>query len=310
MRWGVTEKLLYIAGYGRSGSTVLAAILGTHPAMVSVGEVTFIADDWPDPDRPCSCGEKYIDCEFWRALTIDEDRLATVAAVQRDVDRHLRWSLVRGHGPMTNAAVDEYRRFNRAVLAYARATSGQPIIVDSSKSARGAGARALALRRYLGEDVFVIHLVRNGVATVDSMVNTGSNWVLEGHTSPRRFPAARASVGWIRANAYATIIGRVVGRDRYLQLRYEDLVADPVAAFGAIGRLIGEDLSDLAARIVAQETFPMGHVVGGNRIRMEGPAQLRRAKSLGVRTRLRPVDRVTVAVVAGWLHRFYGYRNF
>lgn len=39
-----TLNVVYIAGYGRSGSTLLERILATHPAICGLGELAYLAD--------------------------------------------------------------------------------------------------------------------------------------------------------------------------------------------------------------------------------------------------------------------------
>ena len=65
-------KILYIAGYGRSGSTVLNIILGNHSSITSVGELSFLPEDWTNHHRVCSCGAPYHTCEFWKDLYLDQ----------------------------------------------------------------------------------------------------------------------------------------------------------------------------------------------------------------------------------------------
>ncbi|HVT76479.1 MAG TPA: hypothetical protein VHD87_05575, partial [Acidimicrobiales bacterium] len=50
-----------------------------------------------------------------------------------------------------------------------------------------------------------------------------------------------ASAGWTGRHAAAALLPRVVGRDHYLTLRYEDVVADPTAAMARVAALVGED---------------------------------------------------------------------
>ena len=65
-------KIVYIAGLGHSGSTVLDMALGCHPKMVGLGEVEAIlrASESDLTSREftkvvCSCGEDMEGCDFW-----------------------------------------------------------------------------------------------------------------------------------------------------------------------------------------------------------------------------------------------------
>ena len=47
-------KIVYILGYGRSGSTLLEIVLAANEAIESVGEFGNF-DDWAENDDVCSC---------------------------------------------------------------------------------------------------------------------------------------------------------------------------------------------------------------------------------------------------------------
>lgn len=64
------QKIVYIAGLGHSGSTVLDMSLGANPKIVGLGEVGAMLLK-KDKNRlfeksTCSCGEKGSDCDFWK----------------------------------------------------------------------------------------------------------------------------------------------------------------------------------------------------------------------------------------------------
>lgn len=64
----MTQKVVYIAGRGHSGSTILDMALGCHPKMVGLGEVFGVLMGYSDKDGaelPCSCGEMPENCRFW-----------------------------------------------------------------------------------------------------------------------------------------------------------------------------------------------------------------------------------------------------
>src|SRR5215470_15851498 len=57
--------VVYIAGFGRSGSTLLERALGELPGYVNVGElIDLFRRTGPDGER-CGCGEAFTDCAFW-----------------------------------------------------------------------------------------------------------------------------------------------------------------------------------------------------------------------------------------------------
>ena len=54
------KKIIYIAGYGRSGSSILALILGQHKNIISLGEIGVIFSALKHK-RICTCGQKLDD---------------------------------------------------------------------------------------------------------------------------------------------------------------------------------------------------------------------------------------------------------
>lgn len=300
-------KILYIAGYGRSGSTILSIILGNHPEFFAGGELTYLLEDFPHRSRRCSCGSPYAECEFWGGLfrdnAIDLGLAKTIRSIEASPIAH------RFSGQfISRSAYRAYKDFQRRLLRYIETKSGREIIVDSSKSARGVVGRFFALRKLVKGDVYVVHLVRSGVSTLGSVLVKGSNWALEGREVPRQPTAIRVALGWIRANLWAALLGRSCGAGRYLMIRYEDFVADPVATLQEIGRLVGCDMEPLVERIRRDDRFSVGHQVGGNRVRLQKEVQLKRTGNCSHIEDLRLISRRTFLAFAGWLERFYGYK--
>src|SRR3546814_8262782 len=57
-----------VAGYGRSGTTLLDIALGEHPAIMGAGEVTTLARHVWDRGEYCACGARVRDCPQWNAI--------------------------------------------------------------------------------------------------------------------------------------------------------------------------------------------------------------------------------------------------
>jgi sulfotransferase family protein len=304
--------VLYIAGYGRCGSTVLAAILGNHPKFVSPGEVTYLYDDWGNAERTCSCGQRYGACEFWKGLALDSGPELVQSRLVRQVERAS--SLARlWLGWISEEVRETYRNSQQALFHHITSRGGATIVVDSSKSARFTAGRAIALRKLAGHDVYLLHLVRDGRATVESRVVTGSNWSLEGYARVPRLPTLRAVLGWMWSNCYASLTRRAFGDQHYLRLRYEDFVSNPAAWLQRIGEFLNVDTVTLIERVDRGEAFEVGHMVGGNRVRfvkaivLRKPVDLRNSEGDGAGGKLTRRQRLLFLVLAGWLNRSYGY---
>ena len=302
------DKVLYIAGYGRSGSTVLDIILGNHPDIVSAGELTYLIDDWHTPGRWCACGDSYVDCEFWEELPEAVSLSEEAAQVARRIERR-RATVPVLLDAIPDGVKDTYRRVQRGVFSYLTDTAGASIVVDSSKSAGDAALRFYALSEIAGLDVYVLHLVRDGRATMASYVRKGSNWALEGHADSPVFPGMRATAGWTLANGWVLGLShRYVRPERYMRVQFEEVTARPGRTLEAIGAFVGTDVSVLVDRVARGDGFEVGHNVGGNRIRHNQSVRLQKKESdREPWSNLSMYHRFLFALSGQWLNSRMGY---
>jgi hypothetical protein len=58
-------RVLYLAGWGHSGSTLAESLLDQVPGLVGVGEIKFLWERGLLQNRRCSCGTPLRSCDFW-----------------------------------------------------------------------------------------------------------------------------------------------------------------------------------------------------------------------------------------------------
>ncbi|MGH2939853.1 MAG: sulfotransferase [Solirubrobacterales bacterium] len=257
-------KVLFIGGYGRSGSTLLDRVLGQVPGFLSVGELRHVFQEGFVENRRCGCGEPFRECDFWRAVMRRAfDRLEgaepeELTALQRRVDRwwllpQLGWGLGT---PGRRRDVDRYRDVLRRLYAAIAAESGAAVLIDSSKDV----SHGYALRG-LGDDLdlHVLHLVRDSRAVAWSWqrrkFNPGNG------ADMNRYSLLRTSAEWSAINAL-TRLHRPTGA-RYRTLHYGDFAADPAAAVGEVLAFLGESGRP---NPVSERTVHLGsdHTAAGN----------------------------------------------
>jgi hypothetical protein len=328
-------KVLYITGLGRSGSTILDVVLGNHPHIESVGEVTrLIRTGWVsreslrgiDPKRLrrplCTCGKR-LDvpevedaeeaCPFWSDVRREwvervdpHDDIEGYPRLQDDFELKRRWPrLLREWLRGPSARFRSYARLTRAFYEAISAASGKPAIVDSAKSP----ARTFALSMVPGIDLYAVHLLRDGRGVITSLsktlkkdVQAGIMWDHEGR------PMWKTAVRWTVLNLASEWVCARLGPERAMRLRYEDFVADPQAALGRIGSLIGLDLAGVAQAASSGEPLLAGHNIGGNRTKKSGYVTLR-PDAQEWREVLSPAEQRLSWALMGWLMRRYGYQN-
>jgi len=224
--------VIYIAGSGRSGSTILERALGEIPGFVNVGELIDLF--WrlavaPGSER-CGCGQIFANCPFWTAVGArafggwENERVAAVHQLQRRVarQRHLPRLIALPRG--SRGFADDVRSYGRDHASLYRAIAaeaGAEYVVDASKWP----VQALALAR-AGIDVRVIHLVRDvrGVAHSLSRHVTRPHAVDEPDAMAHHSPAG-AAVRWVACQSEAALLGRC-GLP-VTRVHYEDFVRQP-----------------------------------------------------------------------------------
>jgi hypothetical protein len=296
-------EILYIAGYGRSGSTVLDAVLGAHPRLFGAGELTNLFEGWFRGEGVCSCGEAvYGGCPFW-ARVLDDVRQAVPGldadALQR-ATRRLQSTRLRPGAD--DAAAQTYADAWGALFGAIARVSGRPVVVDSSKSGRFCTRRIQRLHAMMPGRVKVLHLVRDPRAVTFSR-RRGDNRLLEAGR-PGAHGVLRTLFGWTRANAAVHVAQREIPGLPVLRVRYEEFVRDAPGVLQRIGAFAGHDLSALAGMAAAGEAFEAGHGIAGNRTRRQGALRIRADEEW--RGAMRRGDRVW-SLLTRPLARRYGY---
>ena len=297
-------KVIYIAGYGRSGSTILDIVLNAHAQIVGVGELSYLVEE-REGGFPCSCGKSYADCEFW-------NRICALNPVQADFRKirlieHFLFLPALLLGLIPFGIKKEYLRYNQGLFDAISTTAGKPIVVDSSKSAYKTSGRFFALKHIANQDVFVIHLIRNGMDTLTSLLVKGSNRALEGRGTSIKISAVRAILGWVIANMTAGLLGRLMGPGRYMCMRYEDFIADPEGSLERIAIFCGSKGGEAFDMPRMNQPFSIGHMTGGNRIRFQKKIVLDREPQQGLRAALTFGQKMLFYILAGWLQILYRY---
>lgn len=300
-------KVIYVMGYGRSGSTLLDIMLGNQTGVLSGGELIEFPT-WATTDRPCACGARLAECVFWRRVIHDYGRrLSESEAVQRG----------NGQGLQSRRGLvwqKFSRRRSRGALAWSRSevalfeslaeVGAVSAVVDSSKSAAGAAGRALALSRLTGLEVRPILLVRDGRAVTRSCARRKGS---PERPLRARWPfvrGLRGLIGWSITNALCLLSFRSFRRQPLI-VRYENLASQPTRELERVARAVGVDFSEVIERIDRGEALEVRHTLGGNRLRFEDRVTIRTDD--GWRTEMSPFWRALCGLAAWptefWLRR-------
>lgn len=292
-----------------TGSTLLGFLLNGHPDCVSIGAATGLTRKVDVETYECTCGARFLDCEFWQEVAERTGRLGhPVTVFESDFwNTHLRLSkhrwlnglLVRSlgnerltdlrdallmrRGPINDALV-EVRRSSWALAKSILEMTGKKVFVDTARDHQ----RPKYLVPEEALDLKVIHLIRDARGNVASIMS---------HTGVDVATAARQ---WRHYNVEADRVGRYVDPASWMRVHYEDLCTDPQGTLDEIARFIGVAPAPLSLSPTGVES----HIIG-NSMRLKGVEEVRLDEKW--RDRLDPQDLETIARIAGETSRRFGY---
>lgn len=255
--------ILYIAGWGRSGSTLLDQILGQVDGWFSCGELHFAW--W---NFSCGCGVPVRECDFWAPVlerALEGQVVRGSEELIRIQNAHLGASpaeLIHIRRARFSSASSPHHDYADALVRLYDAigdAAGASVIVDSSKLATD----AYLLSMLTNVDLYLVHLVRDPRATAHSWGRVKLKDPSDPDSYFGRLGPARSSTYWLRRNAVIEALLRPRLGGRYLRLRYEDFIADPHAAVRSILALVGESRQPPFVGPREVELRP-NHTVAGN----------------------------------------------
>jgi len=185
-------RLIYIGGYGRSGTTLLESLLTGRSDLLACGEVVCCLRK--RIERLCTCGETRQNCKVWGSI------YKTVGPLRGWTHQTLTLALLEH-------AADHYN-----------------LLVDSSKTAWGSLSAPFALRRKLGRKIHLVHVVRDPRGVCWS--NMAGNWKERAVIKNPAWRHFRTTLGWWAANFSSELFGWRYP-DQYVRIRYEDIAESP-----------------------------------------------------------------------------------
>lgn len=227
--------VVYIGGFGRSGSTLLERLLGEVGGVACLGEVVHLWQRGVLRNELCGCGTPFHSCSFWTAVGEQafgswSDRHASgVLRLHDAVDRqrHLPLTMLPWTSRSARMRLAHYAAAYSSIYSAAASVTGAEVLVDSSKHA----SLAFALTHSTQIDLRVIHVVRDPVAVAHSWSKTvhrpeaGDG---DDDETMARFSPAKTSALWTSNNLFLQLLRR-----RHVpvtRVRYEDLVRHPQQA--------------------------------------------------------------------------------
>lgn len=296
--------VLQILGKGRSGSTLLDALLGQFQGVFSSGELWRLPEVVAE-DRRCTCGAIYAECEVWgrvlsglRRAAIDLADLAHAQQITMNWHAAPRIGLTTRRRPQ--GAYELRVRLAQQLYKIIADVTRTSVIVDSSKWPWD----PVLLSHGEDLDMSAVHLVRDPRAVAYSWhrhkrFRDGSSKTMDRHS------VVHSSLSWIVRNLSVEFVAGTTDIPVKL-VRYEDLVSQPRPLISELARFTGQDEADLTWLSDSSVALSPLHLVAGNPDR-----------PLGGRLEIRPDTdwisgltksrRRVVEALSWWLMRRYRY---
>lgn len=271
-------RVLYLGGFGRSGSTLLERVLAQTPGWATVGELVDLSRSVAPDDERCGCGAPFSSCPTWRAVGEaafggwDPLRLARLADLRETVARQRRvpqlLAVARRPGRSTlHRLVVEYQREYGLIYRAAAAVHGAHTLVDSSKGPAHGLALGLASGEDAGYHMSMVNLVRDprGVAYSWSRRRLDRPQASQGRRQMWSVGVGRAAAQWAALQSEMDLIGRA-GAVPVTRIRYEDLVSSPRVALTDLMTAVGSPPGPLDLTHVGPHSVTLGasHGLAGN----------------------------------------------
>jgi len=304
------KQILFIAGYGRSGSTLMERLLSQVAGITATGEICHIWRRGFGENQLCGCESSFASCPFWSGVAgyfsaKGQDPEAALASGRR-VTR-LR-NLLQILYPALRSS-----RFRRDFACYQESLrilydaiadrNDGNVIVDSSKDPM----HGLILATLPNVDLRVLHLVRDSRGVAFSWMRKKIRpEIQKSEAFMPVFSRTRSSLVWNLKNSLSEILKKRAGS--YLRIRYEDLVSFPSETIERVIRGLGLNVPSINTEFIAGHSahLDVDHTCAGNPLRFRR-GELTIKLDAAWRDEMNARDRRYVTMLTyPWL-RMYGY---
>lgn len=256
------NTIYYIAGAGRSGSTLLDIALGNFENTHSLGELIFFVKNGIIDDEYCSCGKRVSNCDFWSGV-IDlwnSERTLSIKDyyhIQRELTRNIKTLSNIYFFYFPKKRHKQFYKDQVALYKILFKKTEKNILIDSSKNAQN-----ILILRKLPFQLKVLHLKRKFSGVLNSSkkeMKKNPEIGLETDLVPMNFYYVLSI--WIVDNFLSFLYSRGLA---YKLIKYENLTEQPLETIKYI-----KDLSQKEQQLFRNRgPLKAHHLVAGNKMRM------------------------------------------
>jgi hypothetical protein len=297
-------KVLYITGWGRSGSTVLSMLLGQLEHFFLTGEMNQIWENGLIKNELCGCRSRFSACETW--ISILRAAYGDVASIVPQKMVHYLAKYIRTKD-VPKLILSKNRSFPQELIqnldqlyTAVQKTTNSHVIVDSSKHP----VYGQLLECLPSIDVYILHLVRDPRAVAYSWQRKKKVNIDDARMFRTKSPQT-SSIKWLAWNiGIHSLKHRMNGR--YMRIRYEDLISQPRATLTQILEFVDEE--DLSLSFLNEDRVDIGlnHAIAGNPVRFQQGELVLKA-DMEWESKMKFIDRVITVLITWPLLGKYGY---
>lgn len=260
-------KVLYIAGNGHSGSTIIDIILGSTKDYFSAGELSYITRKGLKKEY-CSCNELISDCKIWNKIfelwiTNMNITLKEYSELRNRYEGNKYFFKVLFCYFFPSKNFNLYVTNTKFLFEAIHIVTNATVIIDSSKIS----SRALILKKIV--PISIIFLLRNFKGVLNSEKKNIKKDVLNGIEMNSK-PKKTLSVfkNWFFTNLTCNFLVLFIESQK---LFFLDFIKDPRILIN-INHYLPENM--------LSKKYKADHMIAGNSIRLKSPQKIKKYKEL------------------------------
>lgn len=254
-------QLIYIAGYGHSGSTILETLVCCPDNIIGLGELVGIPRELNASftkifmENYPKCRDLYRNIE--NALEIENETLKSISELNK-LEHLLNFHSKRER--------NRYNKFWTLFFdtAVSHSNASVSIITDASKTALAHAKRPYYLQNLKDVDVKMIHIIRHPRSVI-GRYRSKRIYVdnVKGHQRLKEFfRVVRTSLNWTFSNIWPALNSKRV--HKYVRISFEELCDKPAETIRRIQDTLEIDMSDTIRRLDNNEPLSATCGIAGN----------------------------------------------
>jgi hypothetical protein len=306
-------KILYIAGSGRCGSTILGRVLGQIDGFFFAGEMCKIWRYGLIENRLCGCGRPFNECGFWQDVMHDtfgdmekvDGREIYDLRRKSAYSRHIPLFLIPGGKSLISGKLVKFQNILERLYSAIQSHTNCRVIVDCSKTA----PYGYVLGDIKSIDLHVVHIVRDprgvGFSRLEKRlyqpdegkaIYTGSTGIV------------RNAMTWNIQNFAAEAFWERY-TNRYMRIHYEEFASNSRAVVSKIVEMLKEKVNTLP--FTGDNTVKLDekyHTAAGNPVRFNH-GKVKIEQDLEWMTKLSRKNQLITKLVTWPMFLKYGYQR-